>query len=574
MVYLKKLRELTSGLSYNSANSEMPSPFAAMLGRLNLQYRVAVGSADRIPREGPVVVCANHPFGLADGLVLGALVASVRSDVRFLANSMLMAASGLSDAVIPVSPFGNAEHQNANGLREALRWLRDGHALIVFPAGEVAAWSAQSRKVTEPEWNEIVARLVRKTQATVCPVFVHGTNSPVFHAAGLVHPTLRTLLLPHELFNKQGRCIEVTLGSSIPATALAACATDREAIDYLKWRCHVLGERKDLKLAFPPLPFRSLPVSGRKLKPIALGEDPEQCAKELTSCPVLVSHGELVVYLTEASQIPCTIRELGRVREIAFRSVGEGTGAERDLDLFDQHYKHLIAWNTVKNEIAGSYRMACTDEVLPTYGAPGLYTSTLFRYKPGFLEGVTPAIELGRSFVAPAYQKSFAALLLLWKAIGQFVARHPEYKTLFGPVSISSDYSRLSKELMISYLRRRHSNSALANAVTPMHPYRLKRNVTADAAATVAHLSDAIADLEPDRKGLPVLIRQYLNLGGELIDFNLDPAFSDCIDGLLVLDLRNTEPRLLAKYLGTSGAEGFLRFHSVTTKETSSMSNV
>lgn len=556
MVALKKLRELTSGLS----------TFSDLLQRLDLGYRIVGGSADSIPAEGPVVLCANHPFGLADGVVVGALMSNVRSDVRFLANSMLMAAESMSGMVIPVNPFGDAEHENARGLREALRWLKDGHALVVFPSGEVASWSAQTRSVAEPEWNEIVARLIRKTRAVTCPLFVHGTNSPIFHAAGVIHPMLRTMLLPHELLNKQGRTIDVSIGSAIPAASLDVFDSDREAIDYLRWRCEVLGKPDAKKFAFPQL-------WSRKPKAIASCEDPLLCEAELAELPVLAAHGDLAVYLAEANQIPVTLRELGRAREVAFRAAGEGTGTKRDLDLFDHHYKHLIAWNSKTHEIAGAYRLACTDEVLPVYGAPGLYSSTLFRYKPGFLESVVPAIELGRSFVSPAYQKSFGALLLLWKAIGQFVAQRPQYKILFGPVSISNDYSGVSKELIVSYLRRRHRNAALADSVQPVRPYRGNYNITADAAATMAHLSDAIADLEPDGKGLPVLIRQYLNLGGELIDFNLDPSFSNCIDGLLVLDLRNTSPKLLAKYLGAAGAENFLRYHAAANK-TSSVSFV
>ena len=275
----------------------------------------------------------------------------------------------------------------------------------------------------------------------------------------------------------------------------------------------------------------------------------------------LIESGGYEVYVCSAEQIPNALREIGRLREITFREAGEGTGRSIDLDRFDRDYQHLFLWSTDNNQIAGAYRLAGTDAV------PELYTSTLFHFREGLLEGMSPALELGRSFVRPEYQKSFSALLLLWKGIGRFVARNPRYRILFGPVSISRDYSEASRALIVAYLQERCGNGDLARYVEPRHRFRAKRmrgcdpRVLAKLLDNVEELSDAVADLETDGKGIPVLLRQYLNCGGEMLAFNVDGAFSDVVDGLVVVDLMKMTRPQLEKYLGKEGAAGFLSAH-------------
>jgi hypothetical protein len=255
------------------------------------------------------------------------------------------------------------------------------------------------------------------------------------------------------------------------------------------------------------------------------------------------------------------LREIGRLREITFRQAGEGTGRSIDIDRFDRDYQHLFLWNTDSNQIAGAYRLAGTDVV------PELYTSTLFRLREGLLDGMSPALELGRSFVRAEYQKSFSALLLLWKGIGRYVARNPRYRILFGPVSISREYSDASRALIVAYLQQHCGNGDLARFVEPRRQFRAPRlrgcdlRLLANLLDNVEDLSDAVADLEPDGKGVPVLLRQYLNCGGEMLAFNVDRAFSDVVDGLVIVDLMKMSRPQLEKYLGKEGAAAFIQAH-------------
>lgn len=282
---------------------------------------------------------------------------------------------------------------------------------------------------------------------------------------------------------------------------------------------------------------------------------------------MLLESPEFAVYLAPAEEIPGILREIGRLREVTFRQVGEGTGKACDLDEFDAHYQHLFLWDKAAGAVAGAYRLAVCSNVLQRRGAAGLYTATLFHYGPEFLRRLeASAIELGRSFIRSEYQKSFAPLLMLWKGIGKFIARNPRHTMLFGPVSISNQYQEFSRQLMVSFLEKRAMDPELARWVSTRHGYRprLSNRIRAFAHGSagwmsgVEELSTAVDDLEPQRLGVPVLLRQYLSLGGKLLGFNVDPQFSNALDGLILVDLRRTQPRLLERFLGREESRMFL----------------
>jgi putative hemolysin len=277
----------------------------------------------------------------------------------------------------------------------------------------------------------------------------------------------------------------------------------------------------------------------------------------------------LQVFSATADQIPYVLKEIGRLRERTFRAVGEGTGKPCDIDEFDQLYTHLFVWNMEQLEIVGSYRLGPTDEILRHAGRQMLYTDTLFRFRPALLEQLVPALELGRSFVRQEYQRSASALMLLWKGIGAHVVRNPRYKLLFGPVSISSTYQTASQQLMVEFLRANSFLDEEARLVRPRNAFKpgvgdsLYRCDRTPIAGSIDDVSELVAELEEDEKGVPVLLRQYLRLGGKLLAFNIDPEFANVVDGLVLMDLTRADPRVLAKYMGNAGAGAFLRYHSV-----------
>ena len=285
----------------------------------------------------------------------------------------------------------------------------------------------------------------------------------------------------------------------------------------------------------------------------------------------LVDRDRFHVYCAHAGQIPWALQEIGRLREVTFRAVGEGTGRCSDIDLFDAFYLHLFVWDADAASIVGAYRLGLVDQILARHGKRGLYTHSLFKYRTRLLDALSPALELGRSFVRVEYQRSYAPLLLLWTGIGKFVERSPQYAVLFGPVSISARYAPASRRLIVEYLSTHSTHPRFARQVTPRRPFHAYPRTAALGGAVAAtpdsmnELSRQIAQIEADGKGVPVLLRQYLQLGGRLLAFNLDQDFAETLDGLIMVDLREVEEAVLARYMGQQGAAAFRAYHALDT---------
>jgi putative hemolysin len=368
-----------------------------ILRSLNVGYEVSPDEFAQIPSSGPLVVVANHPYGGIEGVILAALLESVRRDVKVMANLVLCSFPILRDSLIPVDPFGKAAAASCNirGLRAAIEWVRKGGALAVFPAGEVAHVDVSQRAVTDPAWHDAVAAIIRRSGAATIPVYFAGSNGAMFRLLGMVHGLLRTVMLPSELLNKRNRVFRVRVGHSLSPARLSAFATDAEMTAYLRWRTYLLAQRKDLTDASSRRRPRIaiLPTAPAQAAPLERGEMESQI-RGLPPDQILLESGEDSVVLAKAHQVPAVMHEIGRLREIAFRSVGEGTGREIDLDEYDSYYDHLFVWNTSRREIVGAYRLGATDWIPQNYGKQGLYTSTLFDFQDGFFRRIGPTLEL------------------------------------------------------------------------------------------------------------------------------------------------------------------------------------
>jgi putative hemolysin len=519
---------------------------------------------DRIPTHGPLLIVANHPHGALDGLAVANVLRRVRQDVRLLGSRLLTRIPEMRPHVVPIDSFWQGGAHNAGGVRAALAWLRAGHVLVVFPAGEVSHVRAADGRIVDSAWRDGAARLAAAGDAPVLPMFVDGHNRRLFLRAGLVSPWLRSALLGRELLRQRGQRVSVSIGRSVSQRRLAALGEPAVQTAYLRVRTYGLA---------PGAPNRGSLVRHaarpRRPEPIAAAVPAGALAEEIASLPPrtrLVESGPWSVHAVSAAEAPLVLQEIARLREVSFRASGEGTGRSRDLDRFDRHYRHLFVWHRDRRLIAGAYRIAATDRVIADHGSNGLYTRTLFRFSPALLRDMGPALELGRSFVRPECQRDYQPLLLLWRGIGAIVAAEPRYRTLFGPVSISADYGPTTRQLLARFLLAGR-RSLLQSLVVPRRPLPVDRTDGADAlvhgrvAGNLQQVDAIVRELESDRHGMPVLLRHYLKLNARLLGFSVDPAFGNVVDGLIVVDLLDVDRALLARYLGREAARAFVAAH-------------
>ncbi len=494
------------------------------LAALKINYHVEPDDMARIPAHGPLVVVANHPFGGVEGLMLAAVLQAVRPDVKLMANYLLERIPEMRPLIIPVDPFGGegAVWRNVRPLKDALGWVKRGGVLAVFPAGQVSHLQLAKKQVADPAWSETVGRIIRKSAAPVLPVFFHGRNSALFQVAGLVHPFFRTVLLPHEFLNKRSGEVRIDIGSLIPEERIRNFEDDGQLMAYLRAHTYVLHYRRAAAKRRGGVMHARRRRATQEPEKLVEGPQGSLIKGEIDRLPagqVLLETGQYSVMHASAHQIPNLLYDIGRLRELTFREAGEGTGRSVDLDRFDLYYTHLFLWNREKDELAGSCRLAPVDRVIERFGIKGLYTSTLFTYKEAFFRHMPDAVELGRSFVRKEYQKSYSPLLLLWKGIARYIALDPRYRVLFGAVTISETYTPASRQLIVAFLKGKSYAPHLARLVRPRTAMlqgnkrsggpRLDPELITD----IEELSTLVSDMETDRKGVPVLLRQYVRTG-------------------------------------------------------------
>lgn len=512
---------------------------------------------ENIPEEGPCVIVSNHPHGMSDGLMIGDIAMKRRSDIRIVVNEFLNCVRGMRPYLITVDVYGGEEAKRANmaGMREMLKWLREGHCLILFPSGSAASWSEEDGRVIDDPWQTNMGAIIRKTGATVVPMHFSGQNGRLFQLATKYCKEKRSALLAREIKRDSRTLHHVKVGRPIAASRIAMTESDEALIDYLRL-CSMMLRYPDTAAC------KTGDSAPRNMVPIDSPVEPGILQAELDSLPeddhLLYTHSStgLQIYAAQGHQIPNMLKEIGVQREITFRAVGEGSGTACDTDDFDLYYDHLIMWDPAERRIAGAYRMGRTDEIVKARGAAGIYNSEFFSLGNEFVNHVRNGLEMGRAFITAPYQKHPASLDTLWMGIGRFVLKYPQYHLLYGTVSVSSEYTVRSRTLIHEYLKCHCMNRRLAEHVQAKTPPAHMDLLSEDARLLPAGLADLrlmsalISDLEPDGRSIPVLLRQYLRLGGEMISFNVDAEFGSTLDCLVLVDLTKAPERLMTRYCG------------------------
>ena len=514
----------------------------AIIKYLNITFEFDESDLKKLPAKGSFITVSNHPYGGIDGLLLVKLLSLVRSDHKVIGNFLLKKVEPISEFVLAVNPFENMPEAGSNiaGLKTAIDHLHNGGVLSLFPAGEVSTNYASSL-ITDREWLVSALRFIKKSRVPIVPVYFHGTNSPLFHLLGKIHPSFRTAKLPSELFNKRDKAIRVRIGNPISVKVQDDFTDIHQFGRYLRSKTYCLDSGTEVKHFFD-YSLKSKPRPDEIIQPqpqIRIEKEIAWLKKE----GLLFRMKNYDVYCAPSVSIPVILSELGRLREITFREVGEGTNRSTDIDEFDLYYHQLIIWDTEKKKIVGGYRIGLGDEILEQYGVRGFYTQSLFKMKKGFCGILEQSVELGRSFVVSEYQRKPLPLFLLWKGILYFLLKNLNYRYLIGPVSISNTYSEISKELIIRHIMANYYDYDKAALVRPRKRFKVKtKDVHLNEAMKhltpqLSSLDKFIGDVDRNNNGLPVLLKKYLGLNAKIIAFNIDPKFNDCVDGMILLDI-------------------------------------
>lgn len=514
-----------------------------VLQYFKISYSARDIERERIPNSGKVVIVANHPIGSLDALALIKLVSEIRSDIKVVANQMLMTLSPLHDMLLPVNNMqGGTAKDHINKIQQHLQ--NDG-ALLIFPAGEVSRLRPQG--IRDTRWRSGFLRIAKQANAPILPVFIDAKNSPLFYSVSMLHKPLATLLLVTEMFKQKQKHLPMRIGELIAPDAYNNITPHKtQLVKMFKKHLYLIGAGKKgifvTQSAIAPPENRSELANAIKKNCELLGETSDN----------------KLIYLYQHTGSSPIMREIGRLREVAFRAVGEGTNLRRDIDVYDNHYYHLILWDSDDLEIAGAYRFADAKKLVKSCGNQALYSSTLFDYHEGMTPYIENGLELGRSFVQPKYWGK-RSLDYLWFGIGAFLQKHPQYTYLFGPVTLSNTYPQSAKDLLVNFYT--HYFGCEEVKASAKQPYALspQQHISFSGLEYKQGFSQLKHSLANMGVTIPTLYKQYTEIcesdGVEFLSFNIDPNFCDCIDGLVVADITKLKAKKRARYMPNAELE-------------------
>ena len=515
----------------------------ALLEDFEIKFEIPEDDLRRIPKDGAFITVSNHPLGGIDGILLLRLMVERRADYKIIANFLLHRIEPLKSYIMPVNPFEDRKDVRSSvaGIKNALQHLREGNPLGIFPAGEVST-EREGKFIVDKPWEEGAIKIIQKAKVPVIPIYFHAKNSDLFYALAKLNPSLRTAKLPSELLSQKGRVIKVRIGKPIQVSEQEAYSELNEFGSFIRTKTYMLAKpfEEDSKGL-----FKNALKFPKPIKEIVGEGDPEKVKEEVNALRDkglrLFASKNYEVYFSKSAHMPYTMYELGRLREITFREVGEGTQESIDIDEFDSYYHHLFLWDTDTNRIVGAYRMGLGKPIYKEHGIKGFYIHTLFKFEPELYKMMENSIEMGRAFIVGEYQRKPMPLFLLWKGIIHVTLHYPEYKYLIGGVSISNQFSNFSKSLMIEFMKSHYYDPYIAQYIHPKQEYKVvledaDKDFIFDAAKADLNKFDRFIDeLEPGALRIPVLIKKYLKQNARLVAFNVDPKFNNAVDGLLYI---------------------------------------
>ncbi len=516
----------------------------ALLDEFNIEFEIPEEDLKRLPKNQAYITISNHPLGGIDGILLLKLMLEQNSEYKIIANFLLHRIEPLKPYVMPVNPFENRKDvkSSISGFKNALLHLKEGNPLGIFPAGEVSTFKDDKLIIDKP-WEEAAIKLIKKANVAVVPIYFHAKNSSLFYRLSRLSPTLRTAKLPSELLTQKNKIIKVRIGNPIKPSVQNEYAQLPDFTDFLRKKTYMLAKSIDKKSL-----LKNIPSTLKSIK------EPKAIVTETNSILILdeieqlrASERRLLesknyeIFLAPAAEMPSTLQEIGRLREITFRAIGEGTNEAIDLDKFDRYYHHMFLWDAKAQCIAGAYRMGLGQKIFEQYGINGFYLQDLFRFEPELHKMMSQSIEMGRAFIIKEYQQKPMPLFLLWKGIVHTTLRFPDHKYLIGGVSISNQFSNFSKSLMIEFMKSHYYDPYVAQYIQPKKEFKVKLKdadkefVFDESASDLNKFDKLIDEVEPGSLRLPVLIKKYIKQNAKVVAFNVDPLFNNAVDGLMYI---------------------------------------
>lgn len=523
------------------AGESAPDFARDVLKEVDVRYEVPQEQLDRIPKEGAFITVSNHPIGSIDGLILCDMVGHRRPDYKLMTTYLLSLIPEFKDHFLPVDNIsGKMVSQNVESVQNARNFLKNGGGMGFFPAGEVSTWQKKEKRtamgdqpvIEDIPWSFTIAKLIKRAGVPVIPIYFDAANSSLFHRLGKLHPRLRTIRLVHELFNKRGQVLNVRIGQPIPPAEIADM--DAHALGaYLRNRTYALEAQCQHASGTAEQPG---------LQPLAAPVDPALVRGELERMTehIVFTAGDYRCYLIPSTEIPNTMKELARLREMVFRNVGEGTGQADDTDAYDNYYRQLILWNIPNQEIAGAYRIGVGSELMARpEGARSFYSDSLFHFQEGLHPYLPKAVELGRTIILPKYQRDVTTLKLLMSGILTSIARLPGMEYTLGPASISNSIPHFYKSLIVHFMLKNCAMPGAADMVKPLHPFqpdflRVNPEELLVNCHSLDDLDRLILAVSDGQYRLPVLLRKYVSFGARVVGFNVDPDFSNSLDAFVL----------------------------------------
>ena len=537
--FLEKILRIDQINGFISKNKHLKN-FAfldAILDEYDFDYKVSSKHRNRIPAEGRLVIVANHPIGSLDGLALLRMIYDIRPDVKIVATPLLTSIEQMKDLFLPIDNF-KKKAQHKDNLNRIYRCLEEEQAVIIFPAGEVSRITPKG--VRDGRWKTGFLRIAKACNAPILPVYVDAHNSALFYSASTIYKPLGTMLLIHEMYKQKSDTIEFFVGHPIEVPSWTGLQLNRKKIAH-RFRKHLLKVRKGKSL-FNTTPAIAHPIQTRRLR-----EEIKQLKK------MGQTRDGMSIYLLNYSPDSLLMREIGRARELAFRTVNEGTGQSIDLDVFDTRYKHLLLWNDKEMEIVGAYRIGVCGEIIEQHGIEGLYCSTLYDFDQKMPEIAHQTLELGRSFVHPKYW-GLKGLDYLWCGLGAYIANNPHIKYLYGPVTLPGDYPQTARDMIVNHYATLYPKPQSAPQAQSKHPYQAGQNeLLIDINDKKSAFKQLNKSLETYGVKVPTLFKQYTDLcsdgGVGFITFSVDPEFNNCIDGLIWLEIDRMTEKKYQRYI-------------------------